>query len=281
MGGWILANLDQAWGIAAWRWLFIIEGGPSILLGFLCFVLLANGPDDAAWLSPKERALLKQNLASDATTSRTSGVLTFLKLPVVWVMCLICFSISAGMYTVGFWLPTMIVQTGIAGPKEIGLYAAIPSLVSIIPLLMTGVSSDRSGERRWHVALPLFLCAFGLAISTAGNDIGLVLAAMTLAASGAIVALAQFWNFPAAILSGYAAAGIALVNSVGNLAGFFSPTIIGAVKTTTGSTNIGVLVMAAIIAIGGALCLTIKRSLVDSPAERSALRIEQAARKVD
>ena len=96
------------------------------------------------------------------------------------------------------------------------------------------------------------------------SGIGFVLAAMTLAASGAIVALAQFWTFPTTLLSGYAAAaGIALVNSIGNLAGFLSPTIIGTVKSTTGSTNDGILVMAAIIAVGGLLCLTIPRSLVD------------------
>lgn len=263
LAGWIMSRLDGGLGLAGWQWLFLLEGLPSVICGLLCFRLLDNRIAAAAWLSPAEKAMLQANVDADAAGSdgRATG---FLASPLVWLMCLVCFAVSAGMYAVGFWMPTLVHQAGIDSPAVIGLYSAIPWLAAILPLLIAGRTADRTGERRWHVAAPLVLCAAALALSTTGSGLATSLVALTVATSFVLVALAQFWSLPSAILTGYGAAGgIALINSVGNLAGFFSPTIIGAVKASTGSTAGGVLAIAAVIALGGTLTLAIPRRLVD------------------
>ncbi len=236
-----------------------------MVCGLFCFRLLDNRIATAAWLSPAERTTLQANVDAEAAGSDGHAA-GFLASPLVWLMCLVCFAISSGMYAVGFWTPTLMHQAGISSPAAIGLYSAIPSLVAVLPLLAAGRSADRTGERRWHVAVPLLLCAAALAASTAGSGLATALVTLTVATSFVLVALSQFWSLPSAILTGYGAAGgIALINSVGNLAGFFSPTIIGAVRTSTGSTAGGVLAIAAVIALGGVLTLAIPRRLVDGP----------------
>lgn len=265
LAGWIMSGLDRSLGLAGWQWLFLLEGLPSVVCGLFCFRLLDNRIATAAWLSPAERTTLQANVDAEAAGSDGHAA-GFLASPLVWLMCLVCFAISSGMYAVGFWTPTLMHQAGISSPAAIGLYSAIPSLVAVLPLLAAGRSADRTGERRWHVAVPLLLCAAALAASTAGSGLATALVTLTVATSFVLVALSQFWSLPSAILTGYGAAGgIALINSVGNLAGFFSPTIIGAVRTSTGSTAGGVLAIAAVIALGGVLTLAIPRRLVDGP----------------
>jgi len=264
LAGWIMTHLDRAAGLDGWQWLFVIEGLPSVICGLLCLRMLDNGIGTASWLTPAEKATLQANLTledAEKPAARPSGFLTS---PLVWLMCLICFAISAGMYVVGFWLPSLIRAAGVQSIEGVGLYSAIPWLVAILPLLLCGRSADISGERRWHVAAALIVCGAALAMSTTGEGLTVALVTLTIANCAVLVALAQFWNLPAAILAGYGAAGgIALINSIGNLAGFFSPSIIGAVKTATGSTDAGILGVAAIIVLGGLLTLAIPRALVD------------------
>lgn len=270
LAGWIMHGLNGSGGLAGWQWLFLIEGLPSVVCGLLCFRLLDNSIAAATWLSPTEKAVLQANVDAEAVGAdgRATGFLTS---PLVWLMCLVCFAISAGMYAVGFWLPTLVHELGISDTVTIGLYSAIPWLFSILPLLLAGHSADRTGQRRWHVAAPLMLCAAALTVSTAATGLAFAIVTLTVATSFVLIALAQFWSLPSAILTGYGAAGgIALINSIGNVAGFFSPTIIGAVKTSSGSTAGGVLAIAAVIGVGGALTLAIPRRLVDGP--RGALR---------
>lgn len=265
LAGWIMATLDQTLGLSGWQWLFIIEGLPSIAFGFMCFWMLVDGIDDASWLTTEEKIALNEKIAAEGAAKPTEPATAFVRSPLVWLMCLICFAISTAMAVIGFWTPSLIRAAGVESPAQIGVLSAIPSAVAIVPLLLAGHTADQTGERRWHVAAPLLLCGTALVVGTTSTGLVGALVALTLATSGAYVALAQFWNLPAAVLSGYGAAGgIALINSVGNLAGFFSPSIIGYLKTSTGSMNAGILAMAATVAIGGILTLVVPRRLVDA-----------------
>ncbi|MDH7799004.1 MULTISPECIES: MFS transporter [unclassified Beijerinckia] len=266
LAGWIMTSFHNAGGFDGWQRLFIIEGLPSIVLGFISLVFLTNGISEASWLTPAEKAALQAELDAEEAAKPPSRTIDFVISPLVWLMCAICFAISSAMYALGFWTPSLIQAAGVTSPVQIGLYSAIPSAVAILPLLFAGWSADRTGERRWHVAVPLILAGLALAISTTHDGLATAIICLTLATAGAYVALSQFWNLPAAVLSGYGAAGgIALINSIGNLAGFFSPSIIGYLKTATGSITAGLLGITAIIILGGLLTLAVPRRLVDTP----------------
>jgi len=261
LSGAIMSGLDGAGGFAGWQWLFILEGAPSIALGLLVLRRLDSRIEDAAWLDRDEKALLQE-----AVKERNAGPASygFAVSGLVWLMCFICFAISAGMYVVSFWLPTLINAAGARSPLAIGLYSAIPWLFAAIPLVVGGRSADQTGLRRWYVAGPLFVCGAALAISTLGNGIAFAVIVLAIATAGALLALAQFWNLPAAYLSGIGAAGgIALINAIGNLAGFVSPPLIGAIKQSTGSASIGILIMAAVIIAGSFATMLVPGHLVD------------------
>jgi|SRR5882757_3752078 len=262
LSGAIMSGLEGVKGFAGWQWLFILEGAPSIVLGVIVARFLDSRIEDAAWLDSDEKTLLRRAVETKANPGPASY--GFAASGMVWLMSCVCFAISAGMYVVGFWLPTLIHAAGENNAFVIGLYSAVPWLVAIIPLVLGGREADRTGSRRWYVAGPLFVCGVCLAISTLGSGIGFMLIFLTMATSGVLLALAQFWNLPAAYLSGVGAAGgIALINSVGNLAGFVSPSLIGAIKEATGSVNSGILIMAAVIVAGSLLTMLIPGHLVD------------------
>ena len=273
LAGWVMTVLNGASGLAGWKWLFVLEGLPAVMLGLLSLRLLAGGVDDAAWLSPAERAAIRADLLADERGKPVARPMSFFGSPLVWLMCAICFAISAGMYAVGFWLPTLLHAAGLQSPQIIGLYAAIPWLVAIAPLLLSGAAMDRSGERRRWVAVPLIVCGLALASSTALSGLPAALVTLTVATGGVLTSLALFWNLPASVLSGYGAAGgIALINSVGNLAGFFTPSVVGYGQTITGSTSGGLLVVAGIIVLGGLLVFAVPGRLVDGRTPASGRR---------
>ncbi len=274
LSGAIMSGLDGAAGLAGWQWLFVLEGAPSIVLGLLAMRWLDSRIGDAAWLDPEEKALMQEAVKPSGDGPANYG---FAISGLVWVMCFICLAISSGMYVVSFWLPTLINVAGARGPLAIGLYSAIPWLVAIIPMVLGGRNADQTGLRRWYVAGPLFVCGAALIVSTLGSGIAFAVITLAIATTGALMALAQFWNLPAAYLSGVGAAGgIALINSIGNLAGFVSPPLIGTIKQATGSASIGILIMAAIIIAGGAVTMLISGHLVDDPRQRIARGAAQA-----
>jgi sugar phosphate permease len=244
--GWILQAFSGVHGWAGWQWLFLLEGIPSVVVGLFILVYLNDGIDDARWLSDGEKQLLKANIKRDCATKTDVSLRGAFLNPRVWLFCLIYFCIVMGLYGVSFWLPTIIKATGVKNALDVGLLTAIPYGVATVAMVLFGRSADLRKERRWHIAIPSILGGIGLLLSViySGNTV-MAMTALSLATLGIITALPLFWSCPTALLTGTAAAGgIALINSVGNLAGFVSPYMMGFIKDLTQSTNTGMYVLA-------------------------------------
>jgi MFS family permease len=183
----------------------------------------------------------------EAATKSHVSIASVFTSPKVWLLCAIFFGIEMGSYAVGFWQPTIIRQTGVKDAFNIGLLTTIPYAAALVSLVLTGRHSDHTRERRWHVISPCLAAAVGFLLCTqAGSNTPLAVIGLVLAAAGVITAVAMFWALPTSLLGGNAAAaGIAFVNCTGNLGGFFSPTVIGFLKTYTGTLNSGLYLIAA------------------------------------
>jgi ACS family tartrate transporter-like MFS transporter len=249
-----LLELHGLGGLKGWHWLFIIEGLAAVPLGFAALKLLPDRPAEAPWLSEDEKHALETKLAAEAETTRDAG---YHARPSRASSCSHCsiFCIVVGLYGIGFWMPQVIQTFGLA-PLEIGFLTAVPYLFASIAMVLWGRHSDLTGERMWHVALPLFLAGAAFAWSAAGLPLAVIMVALTLAAVGIYAAVSTFWSLPTAILTGTgAAAGLALVNSVGNLGGLAGPSIVGMIRQATGSFTAALLFLAAVVAFGGVIAL--------------------------
>lgn len=262
LSGFILQHFSRARGLAGWQWLFILEAAPAILFGVVIFLFLDNGIEDAKWLSARERATVAADIHAEARTKSHVSMASAFTSPKVWLLCAIFFGIEMGSYAVGFWQPTIIRQTGVSDAFKIGLLTVIPYTVALVSLVLTGRHSDRTRERRWHIIVPSLVAAVGFMLCTlAGSSTWLAMAGLVLAAAGVITSVAMFWALPTALLGGNAAAaGIAFVNCMGNLGGFFSPTIIGALKTRTGTLNSGLYLIVGCMVASSILILMLPQS---------------------
>lgn len=263
VSGWILHHFHGQSGWSGWQWLFLLEGAPAIVLGLLTLAWLDNGIADAHWLSASERNQLKALLDIEAEGKPAHAAMQGLFNPVVWMMALIYFSVVIGLYGLSFWLPLLIKSTGVTDPLAIGWLVAIPYGVSAVAMIAVGRSSDRRGERRWHAAIPALIGPAGLLLSTLwSTNTVLAMLALTIATVGIMVVLPLFWALPNAMLAGSAAAaGIALINALGNLAGFFGPSIVGWFKQATHSTSGGIQVLAAFMVLCATLVIATPRAL--------------------
>jgi nitrate/nitrite transporter NarK len=218
--------------------MFILEGLPAALLGLVVLRWLRDRPADAEWLEPREREWLTAELEREGrAAAHEPSIGRVLANPSVWLFGFAYFGIVVSLYGFNFWLPQMVKALGNLSNVEVGLVLMIPSALAGITMVAWGLHSDRSGERRWHVALPALLSATALAASAMlqGSPFAAFLA-LIVAGVGVFCALPAFWTLPAAALAGpAAAAGIALVNSIGNFGGFVGPSLIGYFKETTGS----------------------------------------------
>ncbi len=264
--GWAMQAFHGQTGWAGGPWNFLLEGIPSILVGLLVLAYLDDRIAHAKWLSADEKALLQRNIASEDADKEDPPIGTVLASPRVWLMSAIYFCFVMGLYGVSFWLPTIIKQTGVKGAFDIGLLTAIPYGCAVVGMVLVAFSADRSGERRWHIAIPAVLGALGLVLSVQWHDsTTLAMVALTLATIGILTTLPLFWSLPTAFLAGTgAAAGIALINSLGNLAGFLSPYAVGWLKDLTHSTDSGMYLLAACLVVGAALTLSVPARLVRS-----------------
>jgi ACS family tartrate transporter-like MFS transporter len=324
LSGAIMQHLDSVGGLRGWQWLFLLEGAPAVLLGFVVLRYLTDRPDQAGWLTPDERSWLAAQLAEEEkrfghpararpTAERTSDQplpsqpvstitertqvrelgpagrsdLPDIKLeprayhfgrpslqavgdPRVWLLILLYFTVAAGSNAIGFYLPKLL-KGHFAGATEfqIGLLAAVPNVCAMVCMVLNGAHSDRTGERRWHVALPALLAAAGWAWSAFVDSPALSLVALTLIQVGIMSMLPTFWSLATSLLSGVAAAGgIALINSVGNLGGFIGPNVLGQSQVRTGGFTGGMLTLAVLLCLGAALAFCVRPATPPAGAKR-------------
>ena len=265
LSGWIMDAFHDTHGWAGWQWMFFIEALPAFAIGIVTVFVLRDGIDKAPWLNNDEKALLKRNIEEDeraaAAAAAASGQRDMHSLGAVfsdrrvWWMCLIYFCFVTGQYALTFWMPTLVKASGVTGNLNIGLLSAIPFLCAIVVMNILGHSADSRRERRWHLIVPALMGATGFAIAASfTHNTPVAIAALSLAAAGVLTCAPLFWSLPTAFLSGIAAAsGIAVVNSVGNLAGFVSPYMVGALKDLTQSTQLPMYVLSAILIVGALL----------------------------
>ncbi len=262
VSGWIIARLSDAGGLAGWQWLFLLEGVPSCLVGLAAMWYLDDGPGTAAWLAEEERRLLLTQLEEDETAKSRRGrvhhtLADAFRSGKVWILCLVYFGLLMGNYFISFWMPQLIKDTFATDPWEIGLISMIPWGIGAIAMVAWGHSSDATGERRWHFAGALALAAvFFVLGAVEGIPAVPGIAALSIATAGVMSGFSTFWALPSGILSGTAAAaGIAWINSVGNLAGFVSPYVVGWIRDTTHNPLSVVLVIAAACVMSASLVL--------------------------
>ncbi|WP_213296907.1 MFS transporter [Paraburkholderia sacchari] len=265
VSGWILKSFNGVNGWQGWQWLFLLEGLPSVIVGVLVFFVLDDRIGDAKWLTTEERALLERNIAAEDATKEDLPLAKVLMSARVLVMGLTYFSFVMGLYGVSFWLPTIIKATGVKDALMIGLLSAIPFAAAVVGMVLAAKSADRMRERRWHIAIPAAIGAIGLVLSvTWAHDTALAMTALTIATIGILTTLPLFWSLPTAWLAGAgAAAGIALINSIGNLAGFLSPYAVGWLKQVTSANDSGMYMLAAFMILGGLLALGAPAKLVN------------------
>ena len=257
LSGWIMQAFAGVNGWAGWQWLFLLEGLPSIVVGIWVIFYLDDSIEGAKWLSTEEKQVLSDRIAHDKRDVVDHGVAHTFANPKVWLMALIYFSFIMGLYGVSFWLPQLIKTMGVKDVFNVGLLTAIPYGFAAVVMLLVGRSSDRSGERRWHTALMAIMGGVGLIFAGLFSDSTVIgIAALSIATAGILTSLPMLWTMPTAFLGGAAAAaGIAIINSIGNLAGFVSPFMVGYIKDATGSPTLGLYFIAVSLFIGALLVL--------------------------
>ncbi|MDQ0989227.1 MFS transporter [Streptomyces sp. V3I7] len=266
LSGWILDTFHKVGGWQGWQWMFVLEAVPALIVGVITLFYLDNGVRDAKWLSDEEKTVVEEALVRDTQHHTVHGkVWDAFREPKVWLMCCIYFCFVMGQYALTFWMPTFVESTGIKGNFAIGVLSAVPFLAALVAMNLFGRSADKRRERRWHLVIPSLMGAvgFSLAASWSGST-ALSLIALSFAAAGVLTCAPLFWSLPTAFLGGTAAAaGLAVINSVGNLAGFVSPYMIGALKDSTGSSSIPMYVLALSLVVGAAAVLTTKKDVVN------------------
>jgi MFS family permease len=235
LSGGILQSMQGVGGLKGWQWLFVLEGLPSVVLGIAIFVLLKNRPRDVSWLTDDEKTLVEWKVASEAT-SKVHRLSDALRSKSIYVLIVMMLLFNTAFYGLTLWMPTVIRKTGITNDFHIGLYTAIPFGVAAFVMYFNAREAERTGRQRLHGTLSVLISSIGLFLATYEHDkFWFALAMLTLAASGILALMPLYWALPGRILSGSAAAaGLALINSVGSLSGVMGSLIIGYAGIQTG-----------------------------------------------
>jgi ACS family tartrate transporter-like MFS transporter len=254
-----LLGMHGAGGLAGWQWLFLLEGLPAVILGIAVLAYLPCSPAEVSWLNRGEKEFLAEQLELDRNDQGRSGsrrLRDMIREPVLWLLCFVYFSLCLGMYGLALWMPTIV--EGISGGSSlmVGLLSAIPYAGAAVGMVVVGRHSDRTGERRFHVAVPAFTAA-GCFLVCALTHNGLL---TFLAVIGALFSiwsmLGPFWGIATSFLgAGAAAAGIALINSLGNLGGFAGPWLVGMAKDLTSHYSAGFALIAFFLAVAGCVVI--------------------------
>ncbi|AXE92343.1 D-galactonate transporter [Paraburkholderia terricola] len=255
LSGLIMHSLQGVYSMAGWKWLFLLEALPSLVLGVAILLYLDDGIAHAKWLTDTEKALLARNVAGDnAHKTAHLSIKAFIGDRRLWLMAAIYFCVVLGQYGLTFWLPTIIRKSGVADPLWVGIFTAIPYLCAIVALPLVGMSADRFHERRLHLAIPMLIAAAGFATLPLLGSVAASIVCLSIAAAGILASSSQFWSLPTALLGGIsAAAGIAAVNCFANLAGFFSPAIVGWLNDLTGKSTAGLIFISIAVTLGALL----------------------------
>ena len=264
ISGAILAHPPQAFGLAGWQWMFLIEGLPSCVFGIIAFFYLTDRPAEAAWLTAAEKQSIQKDLEAQPrirTGSAPAGWHFALKDPKTYALAICFFTAQCGGYAGLFWMPIIIREVGVGSAVDIGLYSMIPYAVAIAAMLMWGAHSDRHFERRWHFAGAMYMAAFGFAIlamsrgNLAGSLLGLTLATAAVSASYPV-----FWSILPTYLPPVAVGvGFAFINSVGAVGGFVSPSLIGYIKNETGNITYALYPIIGLLVAGATTLVFVMR----------------------
>jgi ACS family tartrate transporter-like MFS transporter len=275
-----LLSLDGRLGLAGWQWLFLLEGVPAVLLGFVVLAYLTDRPDQAAWLAPDERAWLTARLGQERDERERHHGLSVrqaLANGTVWrlgVLLLLCNAF--GVYVLGLWLPQIVAEFSGLSDFEVGVVSAVPNLAAAVAMVLVGAHSDRSGERLLHVAGAATAAGLGFLASAWLHSPPLVVLALSVAAAGLLSSHGPFWPLPSVFLSGSAAAGgIALIVSIANLGGFLGPYVMGLLKRSSGNFQSGLMALAVVSLAGAALAVRLRRApVLAAPSSNAAAPAE-------
>jgi ACS family tartrate transporter-like MFS transporter len=248
-------------GLSGWQWMFLMEGVPAMLLGATVFWALSDSPREAGWLKGEERAWLLERLAREQqaeSSLRKENLWEVLVSPRIWMLSLVYFGVSTTMYGVTLWLPSVIRSLSGLSYFLTGVVSALPFLVTAIAMVLVGMRSDRTGERRWHTAIPAFVGAAALVVAGYGSSTVVVVACIGLGMACAESMVGPFWAMATSRMAGLsAAAGIAVINSLANLGGYFGPDIIGFFRKANGGFRGGLLAIGATLALSGGIALIV------------------------
>jgi MFS family permease len=252
LSGGIMKYMDGMNGWAGWQWLFLVQGLPATLLGIAAYFYLQDKPEDARWLNPAEKAIVRAQLDEDQQAAASHGSFwQLLRDPKVYLMSFIYFLLLGAAYAIIFWVPTVIRSWGVTDMLQIGLYAAIPNLIGAVAMVLVARHSDKKMERRWHLIACVLVASVGmlLTVMVKGN-LALSLACLSLAVVGVASATPIFFTIPTAYLApASAAAGLALISSLGNLGAAVSPSLTGLISARTGNPLDSMFLVIAVYAL--------------------------------
>ena len=260
-----LMQLDGLLGLRGWQWLFLLEGIPALVLGFITFRVLTDRPADAEWLTDDERDWLSSTIQqeqADIKDARNHSAWRALADWKVLALSLAYFGTSAGLYTIGFWAPLIVKGLGFS-VFRVGLLVAIPNLIAVVGMVLWSRSSDRTGERYWHAAVACLIGAMGMAVAArAGSSAFLAIGGLSLTAFGVGAAKPPLWCLPTTFFAGTAAAAsIGLINSLGTLGGFAGPYMIGSTNGASGNFTRGLYLVGGTLIVS-AFTIVIMRLVV-------------------
>ncbi|WP_347557489.1 MFS transporter [Robbsia sp. KACC 23696] len=256
LSGWLMHQSQGWFGYDGWQWMLAIEGTPAILLAFWVYFGLSDNIAKTPWLTADEKHMLERNLRAEQG-GKSFHFGAAIRDYRVWVVAGIIFSYATGFYGLSFWLPSIIRESGVRDTLSIGLLSAIPFVAAAVSMVFNTWHSSKTGERRWHAAVPAFAGSLGLILSAAfQHNLPLAMAFLSLAAAGIIGLTPVVWTYPGSLLTGTAAAaGIAMINSFGSLSGIAGSMITNVMRQLTGNLNNGTYALGAVLACTGILIL--------------------------
>lgn len=265
LSGGILQGFQAFAGLRGWQWMFLIEGLPVIILGLVVLKALPDSFDSVNWLNTAQKDHLRSQLSHEEQGKSITSLAGILRDPQLWLLVAVYCAVMLAVNTLAFWMPTLIHGAGIGSDGSVGLLSALPYLAGCGFMIACGRSSDRRRERRWHLSVPLLMAAVGIAVAgLAPAEPVIVLTGLVIAGMGASAALPMFWQLPPAFLSnGTQAAGIALISSLGSIASFAAPYLIGWMRDTTHSASLALYVLAALIVLGSLMVLHTPAAIVN------------------